>query len=113
MDLTLFNIHTSDKLEIFLDQRSSHGVDPWSIHRFLGGIKQEKGDLSRDRYNVEINFSVLYFGWPNQPSSGKVRNYRGHVPIGLLFTAACLDITKKKVYTPWGNAMSAAFTRIE
>ena len=30
------------------------------------------GKRSRDRYNVELRFRV-YFGWPNQPSSGTMR----------------------------------------
>ena len=35
-----FNIHSSDKLEIFTDHLILvNGVDPWGIHRFLGGIK--------------------------------------------------------------------------
>ena len=30
-----FNIHTSDKLEIFIDHSILvNGVDPWGIHRF-------------------------------------------------------------------------------
>ena len=53
-----FNIHTSDKVESFFDHSILvNGVDPWGIHRFLGG--------------------------------------------------------KKTVYTPWVNAMSAAFTGTE
>ena len=49
---TLFNIHTSDKLEIFFRslnscKRSTHGVDPWGMtHRFLGGINHENGVYS-------------------------------------------------------------------
>ena len=55
-----FNIHTSGKVEIFFDHSILvNGVDPWGIHRFLGGI------------------------------------------------------TMKTVYTPWVNAMSAAFTGTE
>ena len=42
-----FNIHTSDKLEIFFDHSILvNGVDPWGIHRFLGGIKHENGVYS-------------------------------------------------------------------
>ena len=45
-----FNIHTSDKLEIFFDHSilecSTHSVDPWGIHRFLGGINHENGVYS-------------------------------------------------------------------
>ena len=53
-----FNIHTSNKVESFFDHSILvNGVDPWGIHRFLGG--------------------------------------------------------KKTVYTPWVNAMSAAFTGTE
>ena len=39
-----FNIHTSDKLEIFFDHSILvNGVDPWGVHRFLGGINHENG----------------------------------------------------------------------
>ena len=39
-----FNIHTSDKVEIFFDHSILvNGVDPWGIHRFLGGINHENG----------------------------------------------------------------------
>ena len=42
-----FNIHTSDKLEIFFDHSILvNGVDPWGIHRFLGGINHENGVYS-------------------------------------------------------------------
>ena len=42
-----FNIHTSDKLEIFFDQSILvNGVDPWGVHRFLGGINHENGVYS-------------------------------------------------------------------
>ena len=42
-----FNIHTSDKLEIFFDHSILlNGVDPWGIHRFLGGINDENGVYS-------------------------------------------------------------------
>ena len=43
------NIHTSDKLEIFFDHSILvnggvvNGVDPWGVHRFLGGINHENG----------------------------------------------------------------------
>ena len=41
-----FNIHTSDKLEIFFDHSILvNGVDPWGVHRFLGGINHENGKL--------------------------------------------------------------------
>ena len=38
---------------------------------------------SRDRYKVELRFKgLLYFGWPNQPSSGRMKIYIGtHVYI--------------------------------
>ena len=40
--LFFFNIHTSDKLEIFFDHSILvNGVDPWGVHRFLGGINHE------------------------------------------------------------------------
>ena len=39
-----FNIHNSDKLEIFFDHSILvNGVDPWGVHRFLGGINHEAG----------------------------------------------------------------------
>ena len=42
-----FNIHTSDKVEIFFDHSILvNGVDPWGIHRFLGGINHENGVYS-------------------------------------------------------------------
>ena len=42
-----FNIHTSDKLEIFFDHSILvNGVDPWGVHRFLGGINHENGIYS-------------------------------------------------------------------
>ena len=38
------HIHTSDKLEIFFDHSILvNGVDPWGVHRFLGGINHENG----------------------------------------------------------------------
>ena len=43
----VFNIHTSDKVEIFFDHSILvNGVDPWGIHRFLGGINHENGVYS-------------------------------------------------------------------
>ena len=42
-----FNIHTSDKAEIFFDHSILvNGVEPWGIHRFLGGINHENGVYS-------------------------------------------------------------------
>ena len=42
-----FNIHTSDTLEIFFDHSILvNGVDPWGVHRFLGGINHENGIYS-------------------------------------------------------------------
>ena len=42
-----FNIHTSDKLEIFFNQSILvNGVDPWGVHCFLGGINHENGVYS-------------------------------------------------------------------
>ena len=42
-----FNIHTSDKLEIYFDHSILvNGVDPWGVHRFLGGINHENGIYS-------------------------------------------------------------------
>ena len=42
-----FNIQTSDKLEIFFDHSILvNGVDPWGVHRFLGGINHENGVYS-------------------------------------------------------------------
>ena len=45
--IPFFNIHTSDKVEIFFDHSILvNGVDPWGIHRFLGGINHENGVYS-------------------------------------------------------------------
>ena len=35
-------------------------------------FNEYKSDWSRDRYNVELNFSVLYFGWPNQGPASRL-----------------------------------------
>ena len=61
---TLFNIHTSDKLEIFFDR------------------------------SILVNVALMAL------THG----------VYTIFLAA---LTKKMVYTPWENAMSSAFTRIE
>ena len=48
---TLFNIHTSDRLEIFFRslnscKRCTHGIELWGIHRLLGGMNHENGVYS-------------------------------------------------------------------
>ena len=61
---TLFNIHTSDKLEIFFD------------------------------HSILVNAALMALAHG-------------------VYTVFLVALNKKKVYTPWWNAMSAAFTRIE
>ena len=58
---------------------------PSKLERFAGVYGGSHNGCSGDPRKVieaetdttsNLNFSVLYFGWPNQPSSGKVRNNR-------------------------------------
>ena len=59
-----FNIHTSDKLEIFFDHSILvNGVDPWGVHRFLGGINHENGIYSMgQRHECGLAQRLNY--WP-------------------------------------------------
>ena len=55
------NIHTSDKLEIFFDHSILvNGVDPWGVHRFLGGINHENGIYSMDqRHECGLGYIII------------------------------------------------------
>ena len=64
-----FNIHTSDKLEIFFDHSilvcSTHGVDSWGIHRFLGGISHANGVYSMgQRHECGLYRNRVSEFWP-------------------------------------------------
>ena len=56
-----FNIHTSDKLEIFFDHSILvNGVDPWGVHRFLGGINHENGIYSMgQRHECGLGYIII------------------------------------------------------
>ena len=62
--LFFFNIHTLDKLEIFFDHSILvNGVDPWGVHRFLGGINHENGIYSMgQRHECSLVQRLNY--WP-------------------------------------------------
>ena len=55
------NIHTSDKLEIFFDHSILvNGVDPWGVHRFLGGINHENGIYSMgQRHECGLGYIII------------------------------------------------------
>ena len=57
----VFNIHTSDKLEIFFDHSILvNGVDPWGVHRFLGGINHENGIYSMgQRHECGLGYIII------------------------------------------------------
>ena len=56
-----FNIHTSDKLEIFFDHSILvNGLDPWGVHRFLGGINHENGIYSMgQRHECGLGYIII------------------------------------------------------
>ena len=56
-----FSIHTSDKLEIFFDHSILvNGVDPWGVHRFLGGINHENGIYSMgQRHECGLGYIII------------------------------------------------------
>ena len=55
------NIHTSDKLEIFFDHSILvNGVDPWGVHRFLGGINHENSIYSMgQRHECGLGYIII------------------------------------------------------
>ena len=68
------NIHTSDKLEIFFDHSILvNGVDPWGVHRFLGGINHENGIYSMgQRHECGLGYIM------NDDDSGKLQPQNAH-----------------------------------
>ena len=56
-----FFFHTSDKLEIFFDHSILvNGVDPWGVHRFLGGINHENGIYSMgQRHECGLGYIII------------------------------------------------------
>ena len=64
--------NSAPSLKIFRTKFSTSAL--YNGRNKMKNIKEETRD--RNRHNVECFFErVLYFGWPNQPSSGIMENF--------------------------------------
>ena len=60
-----FNIHTSDKVESFSDHSILvNSVDPWGIHRFLGGKKTVRVYSMGQRHECGFYRNRVSEFWP-------------------------------------------------